>query len=54
MYRIVLLCLLCIVGCKSQPPASGVVNVAAPGVRVNVQDDGGVMVKHPAGTVVVP
>jgi hypothetical protein len=54
MYRILLLgLLLCLAGCKSDPPPSSnsLVNVTAPGVRVNVQDDGRVMVKQPAGTV---
>lgn len=56
MYRLLLLSLLCLAGCKSQPPPppNSLVNVSVPGVRVNVRDDGGVMVKHPAGMVHVP
>jgi hypothetical protein len=55
MYRIMLLCLICVSSCKShESPPNSRVNVVAPGVRVNVQDDGGVTVRHPAGTVNVP
>jgi hypothetical protein len=55
MYRVMLLCLICVLGCKSNEPSpNSRVNVVAPGVRVNVQDDGGVSVKHPAGMVNVP
>jgi hypothetical protein len=55
MYRIILLGLLCLAECKSDPPAqNSLVNVTAPGVRVNVRDDGGVTVKQPTGTINVP
>jgi hypothetical protein len=46
--------MLCLAGCKSDPPPNSQVNVTAPGVRVNVQDDGRVTVKQPAGTINVP
>jgi hypothetical protein len=55
MYRLFLIGLLCLAGCKSTPtpapPPTSAVNVVAPGVRVNVMDDGRVMVKQPAGTI---
>jgi hypothetical protein len=53
MYRIIILLgLLCLAGCRSNPPPpNSSVNVTAPGVNVSVQDDGGVTVRQPAGTV---
>ena len=61
MRRLVLVAVICLVGCKSPPPSdpNAAVRVDAPGVSVRVQDDGGVKVYDPSGrsgvpTVVVP
>jgi hypothetical protein len=52
---IILIPVLFLAGCRTEPPPpNSMVNVAVPGVRANVNDNGGVFVKHPAGRVIVP
>jgi len=63
MRRILLLMVLCVLGCKSAspppPPPQPGVRIDVPGVNIRVQDNGGVNVYDPTGrsgvpTIVVP
>ena len=52
MYRFLIIAVFCLVGCKTAsppPPPDSAVRVIAPGVSVNVRDDGRVEVKQAPG-----